>query len=696
MQTKIDRSPKEDVLSFLRSNASNFSYDDPHGCLPRFWQRILKRHRLIRLLFEYFGTCVFYLRRFFGHRSYAIISRIGLLLLFLLCFAGGISFVYSYYLVKSQEESLETAQNVMLKGYERTLRSSGETLASSLAEAVRSAKELHKDPQKVLQHVVNTVRYHDNGYYFIYDTNGINIAHPFFPEFIGENRIHIEDIKGKKYIKMLTEKALKGGGFVTYYFYKPGEDIPSPKLVYSRLIPGTNYWVGTGLYIDDIDKEKDRISNIFTGIQRRAILIVGSGVAALLVLVVIPVSLLMINSILKPWRQLEKELRHAQKMEAIGIFAGGIAHDFSNVLGAITSCTELALYDTPKDTPVYEDMLHVLKAAKRGKSLIKRIKEFSRQTDASRHSVNMPKVVDECMQLVQSILPATIDVRVHINVDNIRVKADPDQLLQVIMNLCTNAEQAMRGIQGILQVELDVVELDDTEARSKGLHPGTYARLSVTDNGTGMKPVVLKRIFEPFYTTRKKSGGTGLGLSMTQSIVKMHGGTIAVTSSLNKGSTFTVLLPCVNYVEEHEPQENLLEMPRGAESLLIVDDDPDVLSSLHNLFTRLGYNVESFGDSITALDVFMEDPYRFDLILTDQLMPQLTGTELSKKVKKVRPDLPVLLCSGFDGNGLLQRIPKDLKKVGISAFFRKPFDTVELCRTVRNLLDVEEAQEINS
>ena len=626
----------------------------------------------------------------FEYRNHTVMTRIAFLLIFLLLFATAISLVYSRYLVKSHNEALKEAQNFMIQGYERTLRSAGEIMARSLEEAIVEAKEQGVDPEDRMRHIIDTVRYEDHGYYFIYDTDGINIAHPFFPQFRGHRRIDIKDPSGKPYIKLLAEAATRGGGFVTYSFYKPEEKTPSLKLVYARLIPGTRYWLGTGLYIDDIEREKARISASFKSIQHRAVLIVGSGVFLILIIIVIPVSLVMISSILEPWRQLEKELQHAQKMEAIGIFAGGIAHDFSNVLGAITSCTELALYEVPKDALIHEDLQHILKAAKRGKSLIQRIKKFSRQTDTSRQYVNMNRVVKECMHLVSSVLPATIEVRTYFTARNIRVRADSDQLLQVIMNLCTNAEQAMRGRQGLLTVCLDVMEVDEEEARSKVIQPGIYAHLTVRDNGTGMKPVVLKHIFEPFYTTRKKTGGTGLGLSMTRSIVKLHGGTITVTSTPNKGSTFTILLPCVDFSEEKEHQNKFEEFPRGSESILIVDDDEDILTSLHKLFTRLGYSVISFCDSPAALELFQDDPYRFDLILTDHLMAGMTGTELAREALGVRSDIPIILCSGFEGTGLVQRIPKDLSKIGITAFFGKPFDTMELCKAVRDILDSQQ------
>ncbi|WP_081696881.1 cache domain-containing protein [Megalodesulfovibrio gigas] len=627
------------------------------------------------------------------HRDHEVVSRIALLLLFLILFATGISVVYSYYLNKAHDESLGAAHEEMLKHYRHTLQVSVQSMTMSLGETLKAIRDQgggEPEMESALRRIIPRVHYEDSGYYFVYNTQGVNVVHPFHPEFQGQYRLGVADPEGTHYIAQLTEKSLAGGGFSTYRFFKPGEPVPSSKLVYAQLIPGTEYWVGTGIYLDDIAQELQHISNSFKRIHRKAIITVGTGVAVILVCFVIPVSLVMINSILKPWRQMERELRHAQKMEAIGIFAGGIAHDFGNVIGAISSCTELALFDTDKTSPVYEDLLHVLKAAKRGKSLVKRIKEFSHQADASRQSVDMARMVKECMHLVRSIMPATIQVREHIKAEHVQVMADPDQILQILMNLCTNAEQAMRFVKnGVLTVELDTVELGEVEARRQALKPDLYARLAVSDTGIGMKPVVLKRIFEPFYTTRKKSGGTGLGLSMTKSIVKLYGGGIDVQSVPGKGASFTVLIPCEHHMEELDALENLQDLPGGTESILVVDDDHDLLGSLSKLLRRLGYTVESRSRSKEALTLFKENPQRFDLVFTDQLMPDMTGSEMVYEMRAVQPNLPVILCSGFDGRILQHRIPKDLASSAGFLFFRKPFDSAEICRAIRTLLERE-------
>ncbi len=620
-------------------------------------------------------------------KNVTIASRIGLLLLFMMVFASAIGVTYTYFMGKVESDAITEAKSAMLNGYERTLRQSVQSLGSVLGEVAADARAAGVDPRHVLRETIASIRYEEMGYYFIYDLAGVNVAHPLYPEFQGTNRYEHEDTQGHAYIAALSEKVRQGGGYVTYFFNKPISGEIAPKLVYAQMIPGTSFWLATGIYIDAIEAEQRKLTARLDAHLHNAILTVSTGTILVLILIVLPTSLMMVNSILKPWKQMEKELRHAQKMEAIGIFAGGIAHDFNNILGAITACSELALADTPESSPVHEDLRHVLKAARRGKNLVKRIKAFSRRTDAPRHAVTMQAVVKECMQLLQTFIPATISVRLNMRHPSAQVMADPDQLLQVVMNLCTNAEQSMRGMKGVLTVTLDVEELGREAARALALPPGSYVLLAVTDTGVGMKPVVAKHIFDPFYTTRKKSGGTGLGLSMSLSIVKMHGGAIAVQTLPGRGSTFSVYLPCSGMAEDREVREEIPVLQRGSETLLLVDDDEDMAYSVGKLFSRLGYDVVTKTGSPEALDYFSADPDGVDLMLTDYMMPTLTGVELTREIHRLRPGLPVILYSGFEGSGLLPRVPKDWKTVGVSAFFTKPFETAELCGAVRRLLD---------
>ncbi len=631
---------------------------------------------------------MFNLRTYRPLLSSSIISRIAVLLVFLILFAAAICIVYTHHINKSLLETQDVGRSMMLEDRRNTLIAAVQSMCGALGE-VLAARAPDEDPRELLRRILDRARYENSGYFFAYDTRGVNIAHPYFHEFQGQMRLDIEDDAGRKYIRELTDKAVAGGGFVEYNFYKPGERERRTKLVYAHLIPDTDIWLASGLYIDDIEREQQRFAGIFAKIHSQAILSVGSGVLVVLMFVVLPVSLFMARSILKPWRQLERELMQAQKMEAIGIFAGGIAHDFSNVLGAISSCAELAMLDLPASQPLHEDLRQIARAAQRGKNLVRRIKRFSSTADAPRRTVNLARIAEECMDFVQTIIPANIEIRRRIRTGNIWVTADPDQLLQVIMNLCTNAEQAMRGHKGVLTVRLDVIDLDAIEAQTMGLRAGLHARLSVQDNGAGMSPAVQKRIFEPFFTSRKRSGGTGLGLSMTQSIVTMHGGAISVASRPGQGSTFHVLLPCARRTEEELTEDRHQDLPGGSETLLLVDDDDDLRASLGKLFTRLGYTVSARADGAEALNLFLNDPDRFDLIFTDQLMPRMTGTELIAEIRKLRPRLPIILCSGFEEEGFAHHVPQDLEEAGVAAFFRKPFDSAEICHGVRGLLDAK-------
>lgn len=621
------------------------------------------------------------------HKDHEIARRIVVLLAFLIVFAACIGVVYSYHLHKAHDQSLRIATQEVHALSRSMLRVAVHSLAQSLGEELRRVRVGGGDEAATLRENLGQVRYEGSGYYFVYDFSGVNVVHPYHPEFQDQPRLGITDADGQRYISLLTDRAREGGGFVTYRFEKPEESNSTLKTVYAEPIPDSNYWLATGVYMDDVEHELDQISQSFTAIHRSAILTVGAGVALVLVLVVIPASLVMVRSILNPWKQMVRELRHAQKMEAIGIFAGGIAHDFGNVIGAISSCTELALFDTDKASPVYEDLMHVLRAARRGKRLVRRITEFSRQTDAPTEPANLSKAVHECMHLVRRLVPASVTVRVDRIQPGVHVLAEPDQILQIIMNLCTNAEQAMRGVRGgVLEVTLDTPDLDTADARTQGVRVGHYARLVVRDTGIGMKPQIMTRIFDPFYSTRKKSGGSGLGLSMTKGIVNLLGGSIQVHSELGRGTTFTVLIPCVEGVEERG-LESMPDLPGGRESILVVDDDRDFLASLCKLLRRVGYRVESSRDPRLGLELFLRDATRFDLVISDQVMPGMTGSDMILAMRELRPGLPAVICSGLESGVPAQRVARELERSSFFLRCRKPFDSVELLRGLRGLLD---------
>lgn len=387
-------------------------------------------------------------------------------------------------------------------------------------------------------------------------------------------------------------------------------------------------------------------------------------------------------------KHLEEELRHAQKMEAIGTFAGGIAHDFNNILGAITTCSEIALEDVPKSDPVHEDLKHVLKAAQRGKNLIARILAFSRRSDPTSQPVQLKMILSECLALLKTFIPPSIEVTLDIRTKSALVLADPTQIHQVIMNLCINAEQAMRGQKGNLHLSLNAVDLSESEVKAfPGLKPGRYARISVSDTGRGMDEKVMQRIFDPFFSTRKKSGGTGLGLSMSHGIVKRHGGAFSVESTPGKGSTFHVLLPCAHAEETAESLAQARELRGGAETILLADDDGDMAYSVERLLHKMGYNVQTCSDGAKALALLKDNPTRFDLVVTDYMMPAMTGVELAREIREMNDTMPVILYTGFEDDNVSQMSSKELKENGIDIFLTKPFAIEELCRAVRSLLD---------
>ncbi|VVS91596.1 ATP-binding protein [Desulfoluna spongiiphila] len=385
-------------------------------------------------------------------------------------------------------------------------------------------------------------------------------------------------------------------------------------------------------------------------------------------------------------KKLEAQLRQSHKMEAIGTFAGGIAHDFNNILGGITTCTELAVEEVGEEGPAYEDLTHVLKAAQRGKSLVRQILAFSRDKDQEKQPVQMKQLLKECSQLLKSSIPATIDVRLDLQAESGLVLADPTQIHQVIMNLCTNASHAVENQKGLIEITLDSVDLDRNVALiHPDLSPGRYSRLSVRDNGKGIPPDDMDRIFDPFFSTRKERGGTGLGLSMSHGIVKRHQGAITVASHPGRGTIFSVYLPCAHGTE---PMKAGAEVPlerKGKERILLVDDDEQMIYGTEKMLCRMGYEVVAHTGSLAALKAVRTDPGGFDLVMTDHMMPYLNGMELANEIRALCPEMPIILYSGYQ-DGTVDITPGLLERHGILAFMRKPFNRAELAKTIRNVL----------
>lgn len=379
---------------------------------------------------------------------------------------------------------------------------------------------------------------------------------------------------------------------------------------------------------------------------------------------------------------LEAQLQQAQKMEAIGNLAGGIAHDFNNILSPIFGYTEMLLLDAPDDSELRRGLTRILAGANTAKNLVNQILSFSRESEHERKPLKVQSIIREDLELVRSSLPVSIDICKDISSDCGPVLADPTQISQVIMNLCTNAYHAMEGTAGILSVALKEVGLTTENITSPGMAPGQYVHLVVGDTGSGMTPSTISRIFDPYFTTKGKEKGTGLGLAIIHGIVKSHDGHIHVYSEPGKGTEFHVYLPVIEALEEAAQVETQL-IAKGNECILLVEDKKDVIDIEQQLLEFLGYQVTSRISSLDALEVFSANPDKFDLVMTDLSMPNMTGDELAGELTKIRPGIPIVLCTGFS-EGMSEARAATL---GIKGVIMKPVTIKYLSRVIRNVLD---------
>lgn len=383
-------------------------------------------------------------------------------------------------------------------------------------------------------------------------------------------------------------------------------------------------------------------------------------------------------------RRIEQEMQHSQKLESLGVLAGGIAHDFNNILAAIIGLTDMSLQEIPKNSEVYQDLKEALQAAHRAKELVKQILTFSRQSGEERAPLFLHVVVREALKLLRASLPATIDIIDSVDVHSGATYANAAQMHQVIMNYCTNAAQAMNPKGGgVLEVRLVDEELDEKKAMAHPkLRPGSYLKLSVSDTGHGMDEHVLKRIFDPFFTTKGPGEGTGMGLAVVHGIVTAHGGVILVETKPGLGSTFHTYFPKVSDPATHQEPE-AETMPEGTERVLFVDDEEGVRRFGESLLNRLGYKAVFCKSAHEALELFGKYPNRFDLVITDQIMPKMTGDLLAKWVKELRPDIPIILFTGFSEEFTDERV----RDAGISDIVMKPIVAMDLAKRIRKALD---------
>jgi signal transduction histidine kinase len=388
-------------------------------------------------------------------------------------------------------------------------------------------------------------------------------------------------------------------------------------------------------------------------------------------------------------RQLERErtqillrLQQSQKMEAIGTLAGGIAHDFNNILSAVVGFTELSLFNVEKGSQLASNLQQVLSAALRAKDLIRQILAFSRQSRPETRPVQIKGILHEALKLLRATLPASVDIVKDIQSDG-HVMADPTQLHQVVMNLCTNAGQAMLTEGGTLKVGLRNRNVDEeTAAEFHDVVPGAYVELSVKDSGSGMTKATLGRIFDPFFTTKEKGQGTGMGLAVVHGIVKSCKGAISVTSRVGKGSDFRIILPNVEKIDTPQVVDPAT-LPRGNERILFVDDEPMQAELAMQTLPSLGYRVTAMTDSSEALKAFADTPDDFDIIITDMYMPKITGKSLAMEILRLRPEMPIILCSGYS----VDLVNPEFLDQYFKGHLMKPILIRELAETIRNVLD---------
>jgi PAS domain S-box-containing protein len=381
--------------------------------------------------------------------------------------------------------------------------------------------------------------------------------------------------------------------------------------------------------------------------------------------------------------KLKSQLQQAQKMESIGTLTGGIAHDFNNILGIIVGNTGLALDDIPKWNSAYSSLEEIKKASLRAKNIVKQLLSFSRKTDQKLQPIQIALVIKDALKFLRSTIPTTINIHRNIQATDETILANPTQINQIIMNLCINASHAMEQTGGDLTIAVEKIALDDNSARDyPGLKRGNHVKIMISDTGPGIDPEIINQIFDPYFTTKEVGKGSGMGLAVVHGIVKSHSGAITVDSNPGKGAEFIMLFPLTTekpMVEDKTTQD----IPGGDETILFVDDEKSIVKMVQRMFERLGYKVETATTPQEALERFSLNPEHFDLVITDMTMPQMTGVKLSEKLRNIRKDIPIIVCTGY--STLVDE--EKAKELGLAAFIMKPINMLETAQAIRKILD---------
>lgn len=380
---------------------------------------------------------------------------------------------------------------------------------------------------------------------------------------------------------------------------------------------------------------------------------------------------------------LETQLMDAQRMESIGMLAGGIAHDFNNILFPIMGYAEMLLTEVGEDQPQHKKLEEIYRAALRARDLTQQILMFSRKESHETRALKMQPIVKEVLKFVRATIPSSIEIRPYIQNDCRPVNADPTQIHQIVMNLVTNAFHALEDRGGEICVYLQEVQVDHPHRVHPEMPQGNYVRLSVSDTGIGISRVCLDKIFDPFFTTKPRGKGTGMGLSVVRSIVQRCGGFIAVDSEEGKGSTFHLYFPVVQSAVSMERPPVQEGLQRGREHILLVDDEKAIVTLQEKILESLGYRISACTDSHRALALFHENPQTYDLVLTDMHMPGMSGDKLAQALLAIRPEIPILLCTGFSEH----TSPETLAALGIRGVLIKPITARDLAAKIRELLD---------
>ena len=381
-------------------------------------------------------------------------------------------------------------------------------------------------------------------------------------------------------------------------------------------------------------------------------------------------------------KELEKQLFHARKLESLGNLAGGIAHDFNNILASIIGFAEIAMEDAEQGITNTENLSEILTAGHRAKSLVKQILAFARQSDEKVKPIRADLIVKEVIKLLRSTTPSNIEIKERVE-SKASVLGNPTQLHQVMMNLCTNAVHAMEDTGGTMEIRLKETAVETSDGkRTAGLIGGNYLKIEVSDTGSGIAPEILDSIFEPYYTTKPAGEGTGMGLSVVQGIAESYGGAVSVESELDRGSRFVLHFPVTEEETESRDREKQT-VPKGSERILFVDDETAIVKVASQVLEKFGYRVTTRKDGQKALETFLAAPDEFDLVITDMTMPAMTGDELARQVLAIRPDVPVILCTGFS-NKISE---ESAHRIGIKTVLSKPIDMADLGKIIREVLD---------